>query len=388
MVKKNKPDLSGVKPVLIAGAGPTGLLLGVMLAMREIPFRIFEPRESVSQHSRSIGIHPPSLQLFKETGLLDEFLEKGNRIHSGKAFVNHDAVGTISFSKLEHPYPFILTLSQQITEQILENRLLELAPDSLIRGQGVADFTRTKKGITAILDNSTEVEGSYLVGADGKNSLVREKAGIEFLGGTYPDHYVMGDFEENIDSRDEARVFLTSRGLVESFPHGQNLRRWVIKTSDKIDTPEAGWIAKEAMDRTGTSPDPESCSMLSSFGVQRLTADAFFKKRVILAGDAAHVVSPIGGQGMNLGWFDAALLAGLLPDILNPEKPRPKLLHSYEYRRKRAAYAAAQRAEFNLKTGRAFPHKTAFLKKLIVHLMLLPPARGILLKKFTMEGLD
>lgn len=388
MLKRDRPDLSNVQPVLIAGAGPTGLLLGIMLAMRDVPFRIYEPRKFVSQHSRSIGIHPPSLALFKEIDLLDAFLEKGNRINYGRAFVNHDAIGNIAFSKLEHPHPFILTLSQQITEEILEQRLLEHAPDSLSRGRAVSDFTRNKNGVVIILDDGTRIEGSYLVGADGKNSTVREKAGIDFMGGTYPDFYVMGDFEENISSRDEARVFLTSKGLVESFPHGKNLRRWVIKTDKKVDNPEAEWIAREASERTGTAPDPKTCSMLSSFGVQRLTADAFIKRRVILAGDAAHVVSPIGGQGMNLGWFDAALLAGLLPDVLNPAKPRPKLLHSYEYRRNRAAYTAAQRAEFNLKTGRAFSPKSAWLKKLMVRAMLLPPSRGILLKKFTMDGLD
>ena len=388
MASQTTSELPAETDLLIAGAGPTGLLLGILLAKAGIPFQMVEPRTEVSQHSRSIGIHPPSLQLFQETGLADAFLQAGNQIRVGRAYVNHQPLGTIPFSKLPHPFPFILTLSQQITEEILERALLELAPAQLHRGIAFEDFAKEKDGLRVKLTDGSEIRCRYLIGCDGKNSRVREKAGIPFLGGSYPDHYIMGDFEDNLGSREEARVYLCEDGLVESFPHGQNLRRWVIKTRDAVASPDAQLIAGLARERTGTAPDPATNSMLSSFGVQRMMAESFVKGRVILAGDAAHIVSPIGGQGMNLGWFDAKLLAGLLPDVLRPHKPLPRLFNSYEYRRRNAAYTAAERAGFNLRMGRAFSPKTTFFKKNMVRLMLLPPLRNILLRKFTMDGLD
>lgn len=381
--------------IIIAGAGPTGLMLGCFLAQKNIPFRIYEPRAQVSQHSRSIGIHPPSLSLFEKTGLLPRLLEAGNKITTGRAFVNQQEVGAIDFGRLPHDYPFILTVSQEITERLLETRLEELALGSLKRGRSVTGFTQPRsrdlnEPVRVELDNGTEEEAAYLVACDGKNSRLREQAGIPFRGGEYPDAYIMGDFEDGLAGRDEALVFLCQDGLVESFPHGANTRRWVVKTTGMTQAPEPLMVAREAQRRTGLQPDVSTNSMCSAFGVQRLMAESFYKKRLILAGDAAHVVSPIGGQGMNLGWLDAQLLAELMPDILGPDKPRPGLLNSYEYRRRNAAYKAAQRAEFNLKMGRAYAGNAFNIaaKKLTVKAMLFPPVQTFMIKKFTMDGLE
>jgi 2-polyprenyl-6-methoxyphenol hydroxylase-like FAD-dependent oxidoreductase len=381
--------------VIIAGAGPAGLMLGCFLAQKGLDFSIVEPRTQVSQHSRSIGIHPPSIALFEQIGLLPRLLEAGNKITTGRAFVNQQEVGAIDFGRLPHANPFILTLSQEITEQLLETRLEELAPGRLQRGRKVTGFKQPSKNdvsaqIEVELDDGSTEKAAYLIACDGKNSGIREQAGIAFKGGEYPDVYVMGDFEDGLAGRNEALVFLCEDGLVESFPHGSNTRRWVIKTDELPSEPDAAMIAEEAGRRTGLRPDVATNSMCSAFGVQRLMAESFYKKRVILAGDAAHVVSPIGGQGMNLGWLDGHLLSELLPDIVHAEKPRPQLLNNYEYRRRNAAYEAAQRAEFNLKMGRAY-HGNAFsktLKKLTIKTMLFGPVQTFMLKKFTMHGLD
>lgn len=370
-------------------------MLGCFLAQKGLDFCIVEPRAQVSQHSRSIGIHPPSIALFEQLGLLPRLLEAGNKITTGRAFVNHEEVGAIDFARLPHAYPFILTLSQEITERLLETRLEELAPGCLRRGHKVTGFKQPSKNdataqIEVELDDGSTEKAAYLIACDGKNSDIREQAGIRFRGGEYPDVYVMGDFEDGLAGRNEALVFLCEDGLVESFPHGINTRRWVIKTDELPSKSDAEMIAEEAGRRTGLRPDVATNSMCSAFGVQRLMAESFYKKRLILVGDAAHVVSPIGGQGMNLGWLDAHLLSELLPDIMHPEKPRPQLLNSYEYRRRNAAYEAAQRAEFNLRMGRAYIgnmlNKT--VKKLTVKTMLFGPVQTMMLKKFTMHGLD
>ncbi|MCH8567676.1 MAG: FAD-dependent monooxygenase [Balneolales bacterium] len=376
--------------ILICGGGPTGLLLGIYLAKEKIPFLLLEKKESRAQHSKSIGIHPPSLLLLKDAEVLDDVLRSGNKITAGRAFVGSKDTGTISFDDLEHDYPFIITLSQSITENLLEQKLLELAPNAFRKGCEITEVKQKKESVLATLSSGEQINCEYLVGCDGKHSEIRKQAGIDFLGGSYPDTYIMGDFEDTVGKRNEAQVFLCPDGLIESFPHGQNLRRWVLKTDHFIQEPNAVSLAQKAKERTGTAPDAETCSMISSFKVERKMAESFYKGRIILAGDAAHLVSPIGGQGMNLGWLDAAFLAKLFPEILNPKKPRPSLLNSYEYNRRRAAFTAAQRAEFNMKTGRAFSASplSLWMKKLQVKIMLKPPARGILLKKFTMDGLD
>jgi 2-polyprenyl-6-methoxyphenol hydroxylase-like FAD-dependent oxidoreductase len=389
------PSDAASSRIIIAGAGPTGLMLGCFLAQKGLDFSIVEPRMQVSQHSRSIGIHPPSIALFEQIGLLPRLLEAGNKITTGRAFVNQQEVGAIDFARLPHDHPFILTVSQEITERLLETRLEELAPGCLQRGRTVTGFRQPSKkdattDIEVFMDDGSSEKAAYMIACDGKNSGLREQAGIPFKGGEYPDVYVMGDFEDGLAGRNEALVFLCEDGLVESFPHGSNTRRWVIKTKELPSEPDPGMIASEAGRRTGLQPDVATNSMCSAFGVQRLMAESFFKKRLILAGDAAHVVSPIGGQGMNLGWLDVQLLSELLPDIVHPEKPRPQLLNSYEYRRRNAAYEAAQRAEFNLKMGRAYTgnalNKT--LKKLTIKTMLFGPVQTFMLKKFTMHGLD
>lgn len=367
-------------PVIIIGGGATGLMLGCLLAKRNVPFLILEKNATVSQHSRSIGIHPPSVKIFSKIGLEHELLNHGNKVTTGIAFAGDKMMGEIDFRSLKSEHPFILTLSQSITEKLLEQQLLKIAPESLIRNTTVKDVEQKEDFIYISTTEGAQFSCNFLIGCDGKNSTVRELAGIAFDGLDYPDTYIMGDFEDNVGNRNEAHVYLTRNGLVESFPHGEKLRRWVLKTDKFIDNPDAEFLALEAKKRTGKTPDLSTNCMLSSFGVQKRIASTFRQGNILLAGDAAHVVSPIGGQGMNLGWLDAAHLAEILA------KPNPKSLDNYSNVRRHKAIIAAKRADFNMKMGRAFT--SIFLKKFMVRLLLVSPIQSKLLKQFTMHGLE
>jgi len=366
-------------PFIIAGGGPTGLFLGCLLAQKNIPFIILEAKDAPSKHSRSIGIHPPSLHLFSKTGLLDDFLHEGNKVDTGIACIGNRKVGEIHFSELVHPFPFILTLSQSITERLLEEKLRILAPQALIRNCAVTDFSMHKDYVSVETSQGKTYTGHWLVGCDGKESIIRKKAKIAFNGELYPDTYMMGDFEDTFAKRNEAVVHLCKDGLIESFPHGKNVRRWVVKTRRYIEHPTLDELLGEIEQRLCTKPDELTNSMLSSFRVQRMLADTFVKDRVILAGDAAHVVSPIGGQGMNLGWLDAFELAQ------HAENLSQEILAEWETSRRKSAEIAAKRAAFNMRMGRSFKSET--FRGLLVKTLLSKPIRKFLMKQFTMDGL-
>ncbi len=381
-MKKNKSEIT------IVGGGPVGLFLGICLSKEGIDCIILEKRAEPVQDSRSLGIHPVSLELFEKTGLINEFLEKGISIKKGLAHNGDQILGSINFDQLEAPYDFILACPQFYTERILLAKFLELNPEGLISEATVTHFHQTDQKVSCWYQKAGKencITSKYIIGCDGKNSLVRKESDIPYSGKRYPDTYMMGDFDDNTSYKNQAVVFLPKQGLIESFPLPDNMRRWVVKTDSYIDSPTSNMLADFVKQRIGIDLNALKSTMISSFGVQSLSAEIFFKNRVILCGDAAHVVSPIGGQGMNLGWIGAWLLAKALSKIWRNPEQEAKILSDYQKQQKKIVKKASRRAEWNMRMGRKqlFP----FLTTIMVQLLLKTPLKKIALKVFAMKGL-
>ncbi len=379
-----------IEDVVIVGGGPIGLFLGLCLHHRGIPFTILEKRTEIISGSRSLGIHPVSLELFEHLGLVNEFTSAGIKVERGHAHSGKKMLGTIDFTKCPKPYNYILLLAQSESEKILRDQILKVSPDSLIEGAEVTGIEQESFFVQLEFNKdgqSHSVETGYVIGCDGKNSFVRESLGIKFKGKRYPDTYMMGDFAENTEFENDAVVYLPKDGLIECFPLPNKMRRWVVKTDKYIQDSSAEFLSEEIKQRIGFNLDPETCQSHSSFGVQHFLAERFIIDRILLAGDAAHIVSPIGGQGMNLGWIDAWHLANVMSFCRGISKDLPLAdMFVYETKQKPMAKKVAKRAELNMKMGRAT--RLPSLKHQLVKSMLNSSLQNKMAEFFTMRGLE
>lgn len=374
--------------IIITGGGPIGLYLAGVLLQNEVTVKVLEQKTELDRHSKSLGIHPVSMELFENAGIAASFLDNGIKIKKGLAFVNSQKIGTLSFRDCPKPFNFILALPQYQTEKILEEWVRQLNPDCLLRGAEVSEVHQTKNRVQITYQSAGTLhqhEASFLVGCDGKNSTVRGLMNIEFSGKDYPDTYIMGDFSDNTDFGNDAAIVLHQDGLIESFPLPDSMRRWVVKTDRYIKNPDRNLLEKLVDQRIGHKLHQQTHSIISSFGVQNLLAERFNSGRVLLAGDAAHVVSPIGGQGMNLGWINAHRLSSVIQKTLREPQQRTKLFVHYTRKGQKNAKKVARRAELNMVLGRKT--RLPLLKKIAAQIIVNSPISKIAAQTFTMRGL-
>ncbi|MHA7210383.1 FAD-dependent oxidoreductase [Arthrobacter sp. MDT1-65] len=344
--------------VIVVGGGPVGLYTALLLRQAGLDAVVVERRTERSSHSRAIGIHPPALRALEAGGIADELRARGVLIRDGVARSRGRHVGTVSFSALPGGEKYVLAVPQAVTEEILERRLAEEFPGTVRRG--VAVLTTRDAGDRALATVRTPggdatLEARLLVAADGARSSVRDDAGIRAPLRRYPDCYVMGDFEDSTDDGDDAVLYLETGGIVESFPLPGGIRRWVVRVDCLLERPTADDLTRLIGDRTGVAVDPGTNSMLSAFEVQSRLAERFVAGRIVLVGDAAHEVSPIGGQGMNLGWLDAVRLVPIIAASLRNGDDVAARLASYERERRAQASLARRKAHINMALGRPLP---------------------------------
>ena len=375
--------------IIIIGAGPVGLYLTGLLGMTGFSVTVLERKAEIDLHSKSLGIHPVSLELFNEVGLAGRFTDAGLPIRNGHAFVDRKKIGTVSFETCPKPFNYILALPQYRTEQLLEAWCFSLDSVTIQRGATLESFTDTGDHVDvsyAAGDKTINTTCRYLVGCDGKNSTVRKAAGILVQSTPYPDTYIMGDFTDNTDFGPDAAVYLHRSGLIESFPLPDSHRRWVVKTDSYIETPDRETLEDLISRRLNHDLSEEKNVMMSSFGVQHQLADTFNSGRILLAGDSAHVVSPIGGQGMNLGWITASNLAESLSTIRKNKSHAKPILDSFSKISRSTAKTVATRAEINMWLGRK--RKFALLRNSIAWLIVNTPLQRKMARMFTMRDLD
>lgn len=364
--------------VIIVGGGPVGLLLGVILGRKGLRALLIEKTSTAPAESMAIGVTPPSLELFQQLDLDQDFVSHGVRVDRAKVYEGKKLAGELSFHSLDNPYPFILAIPQATTVELLENRLAEEALVSLRRQTSLLKIDQTEQHVTATVqrDGAAKVEqitAAFLVGCDGHRSLVRDLAKISLQEEKkYPAHFLMADFADNTDLGNEAHLFFSRHGSIESFPLPDQKRRWIVQTDRLINPPDTDLLVKAVQRQTAYSLEGSKHYSKSVFSVRRFVCQSYHRNRVTLCGDAAHVMSPIGGQGMNTGFADAEFLADALGRIVSGGEDYHSLFASYDHYRRAAFNVAAARAERGMWFGTRCGRPASFLRFLFVKSLLSP----------------
>ena len=330
--------------VLVVGAGPTGLTMAAELAARGIGCRIVDKAPVRSDRSRALVVHARSLELMQKMGIADRLVGRGRRAIKVTPFVGGRRAVDFEFGDIgveDTPYPFLLFVSQAETEQALEGHLESLGV-RVERPIELLTFTQDPEGVDARLrrpDGREEtVRARYIVGADGAHSQVREAAGLAFEGDAYPQDFVLADVDLDwAGDDDRLYFFLSRRGLLAAFPLAGPSTHRLVATPSEETPPDAGdptleefqQMANELSSIPMRLHDP---SWLSRFRLHHRGVDRYRTGLAFVAGDAAHIHSPAGGQGMNTGIQDAYNLAWKLALVIQGRAP-DSLLDSYHEER-------------------------------------------------------
>lgn len=384
--------------VAIAGGGPSGLALAALLLQSGISVRVLETRHSPGSHSRAIGLHPPALDVLDAAGVGEATLAAGVCIRRGLGLADGKMIASMDFGALPGRHRYVLSLPQAHTVGLLEERVQALDAGALLRGARLETFRQDDDGVRVAFTTASPAHGTavpaersrhalearFLVGADGVNSTVRTLCGEVFAGLSYRDEYIMGDYPDSTDFGSTAALILHREGIVESFPLPGGLRRWVAwrRPDEPADLP--GLVLR----RTGHVADRGAASMLNRFRCSRRSVRRMAAGRVVLIGDAAHEVSPIGGQGMALGLLDAAALAPLLRHALRGRDSDVSAdgFADFSAGRLRAAARAGRQAHVNMMLGRPLPRATdAVRRRTVAGLASHPALLDAVAHRFTMS---
>ncbi|KQZ00599.1 FAD-binding monooxygenase [Pseudolabrys sp. Root1462] len=333
-------------PVLISGAGPTGLTLAVTLRRYGVPVRLIDQAPVPATVSKALAMWSGSLEALAGLGVIDRFVAAGVRLNALRIGDGKRQLATLKVGDgIDSPYPYPLLLPQGVTESILTARAAELGL-TVERGVELVGFKQDETGVTAELrahDGRAEtVRAVYLVGADGARSFVRRSLGIEFEGYTEPQTYLLGDVRIDGDlDHQSIYVWWHGGGTVAMFPFEEaTWRIFAVRKDDKNDAP---CTVEELQGHIDLHGPPglrlHSPSWLSTFRINERLALRYRDGRVFLAGDAAHIHSPAGGQGMNTGIQDAVNLGWKLAAVLRGKGDSTLLLDSYEAERRPIARA-------------------------------------------------
>jgi 2-polyprenyl-6-methoxyphenol hydroxylase-like FAD-dependent oxidoreductase len=333
--------------VLVVGAGPTGLMLACQLLRRGVSVRIVDRHSGPARQTRALGVQARTLEIYQKLGVVKTALELGTPAYGARLWANGKRMAHIPFGDAGagvSPYPYILILGQDDNEHILGEKLRELG-GAVEWNTELTALAQDETGCTATLkrpDGSDEPHrASWIAGCDGARSAVRELNHIDFPGAPYEHVFYVADVEMTGPMIEgELNVFLRRQGFNLLFPmRGKDHWRLVgilpkelvgrdVKTIDAI-LPSLKADATAAL-------DVRACSWFSTYRIHHRGAAHFRAGRAFIAGDAAHIHSPVGAQGMNTGLQDAYNLAWKLAFVVKG-RADAALLDSYEAERIRVA---------------------------------------------------
>ncbi|RDU97080.1 FAD-dependent monooxygenase [Trinickia dinghuensis] len=398
-------------PVLIVGAGPTGLACAMSLARARTSVRLIDRAPQPTTHSRAIGIQARTLELFEQHRIVEPFLERGHRLRAANLYSNGTRLARLDFDPLQTRYPYLLCLDQTTTERLLTEHLSTLGVE-IERGVELVGLRQDASQVEAQLAHADGREetcsAAYIVGADGAHSAVRRLLGLNFTGKTFEQTFMLADLQIASDlSDDEFHLFASADGLAGVIPMGGGRHRLIADNAPALagekmppaSAPNGGGDAGAdatldehvlASVSAGDDPTPslEMCRAIMAKRVHHpmmlsaLDWSSYFRlnsrmverlrtQRVFLAGDAAHVHSPAGAQGMNTGIQEALNLGWKLARAMTGRAGEP-LLDTYQLERhpierdvlRQTAFitqlAEAERGPLKLLRERVMPVLAAF----------------------------
>ena len=333
---------AGAPTVLIAGAGPTGLVLALWLTRLGVGVRLVDKAAEPGTTSRALAVQTRTLELYQPLGLAAAVIERGVRVVAVNFWVGARRVARAVFGDGGvglSPFPYAVIFSQDEHERLLIDRLRDAGvtverPVALV---GVEDHGDGVRARLRRADGSDELfDAACVAGCDGASSTLREALAIGFPGGTYEHLFYVADVEARAPANDgQLHGTLDEAEFLLAFPlKGERRVRLIGLVRDEAATRGHGltWddVGKDVIARMGIAV--ERVNWFSTYHVHHRVADRFRKGRAFLLGDAAHIHSPVGGQGMNTGIGDAVNLAWKLADVLHGRAPA-SLLDSYESER-------------------------------------------------------
>ncbi len=311
--------------VLIVGSGPTGLMMGCQLARFGIPFRIIEKQADRAKESRAIGVQAKSMEIFQNLGVAAQFLRLSKKGSGAIFFFGNQPPIEFDFNNVEFegaPYKYVYLISQPDTEQTLLN-LLEQGGGKVERQTELINFKDNGDSLEVEIkhiDHKEIIRCRYIVGCDGAKSKVREILNLTFAGGDYEQEFVLADvmIKWSLPS-DKLAIFVSTEGLVAHIPLPNNLNRLIlsgIEMREDNQPPSLQTIESFTRAITKQSLNLSDPLWIANFHLHHRAVKQYQKGRAFLAGDAAHIHSPVGGQGMNTGFQDATNLAWKMACVL------------------------------------------------------------------------
>jgi 2-polyprenyl-6-methoxyphenol hydroxylase-like FAD-dependent oxidoreductase len=372
-----------VPEVVVIGAGPVGLLLAGELHRAGVDTEVLERRPAAGGGSRAIGVHAPVLAALERSGITARLLASALRVNRGEARAGSELLGTVRFDRLRTRFPFVATLPQSATEAALS----EGGP-AVRRGTEVTRIRPSGERLRVSVHGQDDIDARIVVVATGSGGRdVAYRAGAVRVH-EYRDRYLMSDTEVGYDDP-TAIVRLDPDGVLESFPLPGGRRRYVAwDAAPGDDRPDARLERlRRSLEAHGERDAAERVASASGFRVRRVVVPRMRRGGLFVVGDGAHEVSPIGGQGMNLGLLDAAALAPLLAEWVRRGEAPASALARWERRRVASARTAAALASMNTALGRPLGPRADALRRGALRAALSGPS-GMLFAHAYAMGLD
>jgi 2-polyprenyl-6-methoxyphenol hydroxylase-like FAD-dependent oxidoreductase len=377
-----------VTDVIVVGSGPTGLMLAAELRLHGVDVVVLEKNAEPTEVVRALGLHVRSIEVMDQRGLLERFLPLGKQYKVGGFFAG---LGTSWPERLDTAHSYVLGIPQPVTERLLIEHATGLGAE-IRYGCELTGLSQDEDGVSVELADGTRLGSRYVVGCDGGRSTVRKLLGIGFPGEPSRVETLIGEMKLTVDPEELAATVAEVRKTQRRFgamPLGDGMYRLGVPAEgvaeDRASAPTLEEIKQQLRVWAGTDFGAHSPRWLSRFGDATRLADRYRADRVLLAGDAAHIHPPTGGQGLNLGVQDAFNLGWKLAAEVNGWAPE-SLLDSYaEERRPVAADVLVNtRAQMHLMATEPGPQA---VRQLLSELMDFEEVNRYLIEKLTAIGI-